>query len=519
MKLNESKALQYCFSAILVVFGLFSNVAQAREKAVDHVLYQTDKLKIMPDDNGSLQSWCTLQRKHEFPKYVRLRAEHKLDPADRATLFTPNYETFVQQKLIPVIEKTCEKVRGFQKNYDIRLEMMNWSDKFGYHNWDFFVFRYRDGQVTRYEYKPYSQAKSAMPAEAISALTPQPQLDRVNRLLGNIGPFKLYPHHDPFCYNAHAHVDAVFSTSVKNRDEWVSANYDGKDKIGFEGFVGKEILPLVQKSCKRVSAIRVHFYKEHSLAAWETMTFNLTFRAGAGVSIKAHNMSQKAKEYATLRINERVFGSCTSSPYCSMLGGVYLDAIYRNDTATLQRIDQQLEEEYARRAGTADLKQFVGHLSRAGVSDANPDDIALGFPVLLAGKYIYDYSRYATSLSKLTGDRSAACFRKGAKLVDTRMTTRVIDYEDARGNYAGSAGGIRLGKVYRVNPEFSALCADICSAASGEFGDFIDSYFGLEKAGLILAGLETAIRELDCQSDMVKKFEKHLIMIADKAYR
>ncbi|MDO6694881.1 hypothetical protein Q4574_16405 [Aliiglaciecola sp. 3_MG-2023] len=517
MKLNECKALQYCFSAILIVFGLFTNAALAQEKAVDHVLYQTDKLKIMPDDNGSLQSWCTLQRKHEFPKYVRLRAEHKLSPAERATLFTPNYETFVEQKLIPVIENICGQVTGFQTNYDIRLEMMNWSPKFGYQNWDFFIFRYRDGQVTRYEYKPYSQAKASMPAEAILALTPQPQLDRVNRLLGNIGPFNLYPHHDPFCYSGFAHIDAVFNTSVKNRDEWVTANYEGKDKIGFEGFVAKEILPLVRKSCKRASAIQVHFYKEGSLAAWERMTFHLAPRAG--MSLKAHHMSQKAKEYATLRINERVFGTCTSSPYCSMLGGVYLDAIYRNDTAVLKRIDQQLEEEYARSAGTPALKQFTSYLLQAGIPGANKTDFRLRLPVFLAGKYIYNYSLWATTPTKLTGDRTAACFRKGTKLYDTRVTTEVLDYEDLYGNYAGSVGGIQLGTKYRVNPEFHALCDKICGAAIGEIADFMDSYFGLEKTGLILAGLETAIRELDCQSDMVKKFEKHLIMLADKAYR
>ncbi|WP_342805605.1 hypothetical protein [Alteromonas sp. M12] len=506
--------LKFIMASVISLFLLSSpSFVAAQSKAIEHILLQTDKLKLMPYDNGSLSGWCKLENKGSFPKTIPLRVEHKLSPKQRAQLFKPNLEQFVLQQVIPAIEKTCSGAAGFRTNYNIRLSMQDWSDSYGYYDFDNFVFRYRDGIITRTQYNPSSAARTALGEDGIDALTPPKQLDRVDKVLGQIGPFSLYPRNDPFCYGSIAHVDAEFDSTIDERDEWVKANYKGNDKIGFEGFVSEEVLPRVREHCKRFMAIELHFYERGSVNRWESMRFNLSYQGS--VSIAQHNMSEKAKSYARLKINQRVFGTCDSSPYCSMLGGVYLDAIYRYDIQTIAKINQQLEAEYAKKAGTADLKRFFDLAAEAGLKGAKNTDVSLQFPSLLISKYIYDFSRFAVSKAKLTGNRQDACFREGTKVVDTRTTTRVIDYQDQMGNYAGSAGGIRIGKVYRVNPEFQTLCERFCGPASGEFADFLDSFLTLEKSGHILAGLEHGIKTLDCQSPEVLQFEKNLIKLTN----
>ena len=494
---------------------ILSSPVVAQTKAIDYVLLQNDELKIVPNDHGPLVGWCSLVIKNRFPKVLFLRVEHKRSPHERAQLFKPNFEEFVLQQIIPTIDKACSGTPGFLENYNLRLSMQDWSDSFGYYDFDNFVFRYRNGTVTRTQYNPSSKARSILGEKGIEALRPPKQLDRVDKVLGKIGPFTLYPNNDPFCYGAIAHVDAVFDSTLDERDKWVRANYKGNDKIGFEGFVSKEVLPRVQQHCKRFMAVELHLFERDSVTQWESMRFDFGYRGS--VSIAQHNMSEKAKSYARLKINERVFGTCDTSPYCAMLGGVYLDAIYRNDTVTIARINKQLEAEYARKAGTADLQRFFNIIAEAGVTGADNVSVSLGLPTLLTTKYIYDYSQYAVSMAKLTGNRQDACFREGAKAVDTRTTTRVIDYQDQFGNYAGSAGGIKMGKVYRVNPEFQPLCQSFCGPASGEFADFLDSFFTLEKTGHILAGLEQSIRTMDCQSKDVLQFEKNLIALAERS--
>ena len=97
--------------------------------------------------------------------------------------------------------------------------------------------------------------------------------------------------------------------------------------------------------------------------------------------------------------------------------------------------------------------------------------------------------------------------------------TEVINYEDQYGIPQGSAGGIKIGRKYRINSEFIGLSNKVVGPASGGMADFLASYFNLEKMRVILSGLGQVIRQTACESPELRQFERNLVSMTERSLR
>lgn len=487
-------------------------------QANNPVLYESDGLTIERDITIDKNLYCRIEQKGVQPRQVRVSAKYKMDHQERGELFKPNLAEFLLKNITPVIRSLCEGMEGFRENYTIELLMQKTSDNV---SWDRFEFRYRAGMVRGISYTPSMQAQAVMTEAQIAVLTPPRSLSRVDRVLGEAGPFRVYPTDDPTCtpYTI-AEVDVVYDIPSEQRDDWISSHYNNgnnnEKKNAFERFATEVLVPALEGECQRYGSIRARFYESGSIAFWDDLSFDVTWD---GLKIASRVMSEQAKLSAALKKNAELLGTCDSSVFCQLLGGRYLDAIYRNDQATIQSITIQLEQEYDTKGGGNALRQFVQIAESFGAEGADTNSVGVHAPLLVIGKYLYDYSRFAST----PGGRGVeACFRTGARTVDTRATTRVINYEDQYGNNQGTAGGIRVGARYKVNPEFLEVCDQsqaVCGAGSGEFGDLLTGFMDMPKTASVIAGVGQLVNTLDCRSPEVLQFERNLISLTESALR
>jgi len=511
--------------AAIIPLALLSipGVGFAREKAIDTPIYQDDNLSIAPYSHGPVASWCKQDRTRRFGdpslRPYGLLVSYAAGHMQRKAFFSPGYEAFVLQHVVPAIQDACTEISEVPDNFHVQLDMRSTKDIDEHavdSNGDRFVFRYRQGAVVRVDYHPV-HLKKMMTEEEVAALTPPETLDRSSSILSKVGPFTIYPHDFNLCSSGGAEVDAVFDIPAAKRDSWIAAKYGNTVNGGFDLFFERDILPGVRESCgNRVRQVYVHFYEKEATSFWDMMAFRVPppgytqSRSYDGI-ISVHNMSARAKNLATLERNRQLLGVCAGGPFCDEMGGIFLDAIYRNDIKTIRLINLKLNIEYRKTSSHSQTRQLQDILSNRGVAGAEPTLLDLNFLVHLSGKYMYDYSRFATSKTVLTGDRTAPCFRDGAMTVDTRAKTDVIHYEDQYGVPQGAVGGIQVGAKYRVNPEFIELCDMICGSASGEMGDFLADMFGLTKSSLILSGLEQVVKSPGCESPEIQQFERNLV--------
>ena len=486
--------------ASMMVLALlsFPNTGFARERAIEKPFYQTDKLYIAPESNASVERWCKQDRTRKYgastPWPYGFIVRYTVDHEQRDTLFAPGVEAFVLQHIVPAIKNTCGIVKEIPKSFHIHFQMSNRKKGGNDVIRDQLMFRYRGGKVIQTSYAPGTEmiiGKSTEEIEAMRNTVPKVS-ERLDTVVAKIGPFTIYPHYYPLCTELGIEVDAVFDIPADQRDGWIEEKYGSNTpNNGYDLFFEKDIWPALKKSCGgRYTRVRVHFFEEGSTDFYDMMAFKVVAPSYAesksynGI-IETHNMSKKAIAVATLKRNKELFGECNDGPFCDKLGGVYFDAIYRNDIQTVRRINAVLNQKY--KAATRFDLNFLVHLS--------------------------------VSHEVVTGDRTSACFRAGAKTVDTRTVTEVINYEDQYGIPQGSAGGIEIGKKYRITPEFIGLSNKIVGPASGAMGDFLASYFNLEKMRAILSGLEQVIRQTPCESPELRQFERNLVSMTERSLR
>ncbi|MBT3022058.1 MAG: hypothetical protein KUF77_09820 [Candidatus Thiodiazotropha sp. (ex Lucina aurantia)] len=481
----------------------------ARERAIEKPFYQNNNLYIAPESNATVERWCKQERTRKFGSSVPwpygFIVRYTVDHEHRDALFSPDIEAFVLQRIVPAIKNTCGSAIEIPNSFHIHFQMSNRKKGGNDVIRDQLMFRYRNGKVIQTSYAPGAemiQGKSTEEIEAMRNTVPK-VLERLDTVVAKIGPFTIYPHYYPLCTELGIEVDAVFDIPAEQRDDWIEGKYGSNTpNNGYDLFFEKDVWPALKKSCgARYNRVRVHFFEEGSTDFYDMMAFKVlapgyTKSKSYNGIIETHNMSKKAIEVATLKRNKELFGECTDGPFCDKLGGIYFNAIYRNDIHTVRRINAALNRKY--KAATRFDLNFLVHLS---------------------GKYMYDYSQYAVSHEVLTGDRTSACFRAGAKTIDTRTVTEVINYEDQYGIPQGSAGGIEIGKKYRINPEFIGLSKRVVGPASGEMGDFLASYFNLEKMRAILSGLEQVISQTACESPELRQFERNLVSMTERSLR
>ena len=509
----------------LLPLGLTS--AETRERAIESPIYQTDNLYIAPDSNASTTRWCKQDRSRRYgatqPGVYGFVVRYSVAHDQRDALFAPDYEQFVLDEIVSAIESACRDIADIPEVYTIHLQMSNEQKGGRDVVRDMYEFRFQAGRVFTTSYAPGAEMIAGKTTEEIQTMrnvVPK-RLDRLDAVVGQIGPFTLYPHAYPLCTRGGVEVDAVFSIPAEERDDWIESKYGNTINNGFDLFFQEDVLPALQKACRGFGQVRVYFYEEGAIERWDSMTFEvkapgyLQSPTYNGLII-AQDFSERARLFRTAELSNELFGECNDGPFCDKLGGVYLDAIYRNDVATVRRINAELDAEYQSRSAVQQVAKLLQILSDAGVDSVDGLSSELQFLIWVSGKYMYDFSRLATTHQPGDGLGSAACFRPGAKEIDTRAVSDVVHYEDQRGIYQGSVGGIEIGKVYSINPEFLPLANKIASAGSGGMGDFLASEFDLKKSRAILGGLERMISEHPCQSPEIRQFERNLISLTER---
>jgi len=250
----------------------------------------------------------------------------------------------------------------------------------------------------------------------------------------------------------------------------------------------------------------MHFYRKGETERWDSMIMKP--QRGLGItglaSVTIHSMSEKAKAYETQAANERAFGTCTSKPFCDLIGGVYLNAIYENDAALVQRMDRQILGEIRSTPTANALNKFASILYGQGTRVIGAEE---GFSLLklMAIKYMALYE------SKHIGQ---SCLLDGARRI-SRKSEVIVEYEDQFGNDQGAAD-LSYGEAYVINKEFIPLCTKICDSSGASGADFIADSLNSYKAKLILSGTSQVLSRLDCNDPQVKQFERNLISLTER---
>ena len=177
---------------------------------------------------------------------------------------------------------------------------------------------------------------------------------------------------------------------------------------------------------------------------------------------------------------------CDNQPVCGVKGGDYINAIVRGDIDTFKRLD--LEYSLLRNTFESygpNMKILFGPL----MSDENLS--ALG---ALTAAYMHDYQYNPES-----------CFEPGAQTFDFKAITDKLIEVDGFGNRTGwEYGGHTLRGHFRLNPEFFALCDELCGVRT--LGNAI-----MEEYSSVINAVQYFRRNYDCRSPAVQSFEKNLI--------
>ncbi len=160
--------------------------------------------------------------------------------------------------------------------------------------------------------------------------------------------------------------------------------------------------------------------------------------------------------------------------FCDLSGGLYLNAIYKNDIALIKKLDkniniktvnavQQSSNRILGARGTYLLKKAMKQMNKGRPSTIQ-NKLKKGFQNKSMLRYVADYYMYHP---RGFNPFSMICKEKLVTKVKTYKGD-TYDIENPDGLYIGQGGGETTKTVYSIKPNFSALCDRVCNHMGGD---------------------------------------------------
>lgn len=306
---------------------------------------------------------------------------------------------------------------------------------------------------------------------------------------------KIFPRRENWC--SRLELDAVYSVVSEKRNDAFDGDY--------VKFLGSILWDLVNDHCGKPLVVGIDNYQEGDLERWDRMSFLLDRPNKSGfepkdekyVELTDYYQSERAEEYFA-DVDARHLGTpCKDSQFCELAGGLYLNAIYLGDVATVQRIDKQhaAEMDSFFDKSTASLGMQVDNpitnLLKSGIaSSAFVEDVT--------NKYMYSYAAWGRQ-----------CLKPGAQEKVFRHTTPVVVETDPWGVTTTSGGDV-YEATYTTNPDFFTLRDRLGShhGAQNSTNPFIR-----KTKKLVYTGMVAMKKSYKCHSPEVQQFEHNLRQI------
>ncbi|MBU4262744.1 MAG: hypothetical protein KKC76_12885 [Proteobacteria bacterium] len=297
-------------------------------------------------------------------------------------------------------------------------------------------------------------------------------------------------------YSRPPHISTVMGKTLESFSGFdIEYDFEHADRGKYlsSQYLAQILFPLARKHSGRLlsreDTVTVYYYKNGETHHWDSVDYYFPVQDWNGKTAKyaeiKHHYLGEAAEKQQNKSDSSYLGECAvKGPFCDLPGGKYLNAIYRNDTRTLDAMDSK----YALRTDS--------------------------LLVHIANQYMYDYDRKTYTGYFL--NTAAECFESGARTKTFSMTTDVVNYKTLSGLDAGSVGGDRVASTYTVNAEFYPLLLKIGSHLGGNIEEVIAQNLNLKGMNMALKGAKQLQIKYSCKSNEVKQFEKNLISLTDR---
>lgn len=306
---------------------------------------------------------------------------------------------------------------------------------------------------------------------------------------------KIFPRRENWC--SRLELDAVYAVASEERNSAFEGDY--------VKFLGSVLWDLVNDHCGKPLVVGIDNYQEGDTERWDRMSFLLDRPNKSGfepkdekyVELTDYTQSERAEAYFA-DVDARYLGPpCKDSHFCELTGGVYLNAIYLGDVATVKRIDQQ---------HAAEMEGFLDKsAANLGMQADNPINnlfksaiASSAFIEDVTNKYMYSYAAWGRQ-----------CLKPGAQEKVFRHTTPVVVETDPWGGTTTSGGDVYEAS-YTTNPEFFAL-RDRLGSHSGAQNS--TSPFIRKTKKLVYTGMVAMKKSYQCHSPEVQQFEHNLRQI------
>lgn len=316
-----------------------------------------------------------------------------------------------------------------------------------------------------------------------------------------IEPQSRHPRTRDWCGRGSSHDPAKFKVvyNSKHRERDVAfAN-------GYESFINEAIRPILTASCadRAPTSVRLYFYRGDEFEYFDALRYDLLDSDGSPAVVFSDRWVNEKNGLNKAIVANDELGSCNGEPFCDLLGGVYFNAIYRNDEETVRRIDRQISEEMANDAMHQELNQFTSIVTgeKQGIAENT------AYLDMLAIYYMGQYN------STFESSDRASCMRPGARQITRKAEVPVVRFEDQFGNDQGATGGWEFGQVYVINKEFVPLCNTICGAGGTDGVNFASNALNSTKLRILLGGVRAMPRLYKCDSPEVRQFEDNFIAL------
>lgn len=431
---------------------------------------------------------------------IRVFAVYDVDHRQRLSRLGGDYQEFVQQRAMPLIQQHCDI--QFDMVWLIMLRETD-HDRGTPQIFDIMYFDVRDGRVFYSGYAPVAARQVWSQAE-MDALAPTAADKMPSRLpdpLYSDDAVMIYARENTWCQRFReappprgGGLDLVYQVPYERRHE--VTNYS---EVG--------VIERLVAEAQCIPQVLVYTYWPDQEEHWEKMKYERTStypdgRPRLGITQRDAGPSLQAARDAYQQELDRYAwggGDCDGQ-FCDLPGGQYLNAVFAADVDALKRFDVLVDTRIQRR--------YIEPL-RSVFETVSGREVRSDFSLLvaLADTYLYDYQSTAMACQDDLVPRQA------------RHTLDTYDLYNLYGMYMGQGGGETFTANYLIKPEFASLCDRICDHLGGRTSNWIVNELGHRGAKLTFAGMKEIQSSYDCNDPVVLQFEANLIRLTEQYLR
>lgn len=468
------------FASVLLSLGLVSAVSA---QYTDYVLYEGPGLKITSSFDRPGKPWC----EHV---YVIALAEYDGADEDRAAKFAPDYESFLQAKIVPKIQNICENFPNAAKYFpqSLRLQFKRAGDL---------------NLLGHIGYKIGPDGTLSMRADA-RRVRPAPTEDEIAAFTEGV-----YRIEDDFLvttfgvWRKTAKVGMCKTTHVPNTAAQLNSLTDKQ----FESLAGDySVVGIADVSYIYVREQRKWFRSRHP----DESEFNIDDYKRNGNLYDLPIVCVVGNISVVGDVNARLAEHPIIEPpslFKGKTGGEYLTAIYIGDFERQSTLARRYLNIMSNGLSGAMAHLMGGLAQTAGNARIAKQELTVLEEVLAA--YMSQYSRNGES-----------CLTDG--WFERKFTYKLPDdvYFDEYGIETGRIDGGTRTTIYKLNKEFAEACDNLCSTGGAlTLSSMTETKMSRNKEdtlGSVFFGVIQILENSDCSNPEVKQFEKSLLAMYEK---